>query len=334
MCKSKLISTLLILSTLFLTISSITSCNKNAPVDSNPVFEIDDRRIEKTDLNGKYVSVDNEDIFFEIKDSEAVLHKNYEKYLFGDTKDVEIEKNVLIITENDGNIELDFQFIPSDSDTTYSSWFRTLDTDYSVFYWGNHEMYAHKKIDESSEYSIDSTSTTTTDVFDSVSINEYEAVSKFFVTGFPICFEEGETVNVDLLMNYYRIFEMRDEQGNIKEDLQQYKTDNIYERYEICIPKNIVNEKIMEHFSVELDDSNSEYNAPNKEGYYLIKAYSRGGSVISMEEIQEDGNCVIGTFTPLDPISGEIIGEKLCVCIENPNSEDFRIVYSRKITEN
>jgi len=183
---------------------------------------------------------------------------------------------------------------------------------------GNPPELTHTSDKESSVTSAESTP---------VQTNKYEGVSKFFASSYLEYFEEGDTVNVDLLIDYYRLFEMRDEKGHLLNELLQYKTEN---KYEICIPKEIVNKKITEHFSVKLDDTQSKYTAPDKPGYYLIEAAARSGNPIRMEYFQENGNYVTGIFYVEGAFTGKV-GEKRCICAENPNSSNFRIIYSRRV---
>lgn len=157
--------------------------------------------------------------------------------------------------------------------------------------------------------------------------NKYGAALKYFLAGAPV-FREGDTVEVDSLIYYYMNNEMRDNKGYLLESLSEYKTGD--DPYEICVPKEIVNEAIKKHFAVELDDTNSEYNTKDKTGYYTISAYGRGYDEILMDNVRFEGDCVIAEFLYVSSFTNEVY-EKRELCIKDPNSDDFKIIYAREI---
>ena len=68
-------------------------------------YKIEDLRIEKTSLVGKYVSVDNPDIYFEIFEDYATIHENFELDMELDARD----KKHMEIEYYDDALRLSFQ---------------------------------------------------------------------------------------------------------------------------------------------------------------------------------------------------------------------------------
>lgn len=132
---------LLLFVTVVFNIFNVSCENLSTPkTNEHLVFSIDDQRKEKTDLCAKYISVDNESVFIEINDDEAILHKSFAEYLSVDFENVKEQK--LIISEEDNEINLYFNFIMNGTDVVYCSWFRTKNGDINTFYWGLHDLYA------------------------------------------------------------------------------------------------------------------------------------------------------------------------------------------------
>ena len=148
--RSKVVYSLLYI-LVVLSLLSTSSCEKiEYTNDKNGdclTFIIEDERKETRDLdlNGKYISADNENIFIEIKDNEALLHKNFAEYLKINYDDVKEQK--LVITEESNEIELYFNFVLKNTEGIPTAWFRTLNGDTNIFYWGVEDLYALKKAD-------------------------------------------------------------------------------------------------------------------------------------------------------------------------------------------
>ncbi|MBE6586850.1 MAG: hypothetical protein E7647_00380 [Ruminococcaceae bacterium] len=156
---------------------------------------------------------------------------------------------------------------------------------------------------------------------------------KYFLSS-DITFEEGDTVSVDELIDYFTIFKMRDENNSYElyEHLEQYRTgrdENLL--YEISIPKELVNAEIEKHFSVKVDGSESEYTDPENEDCYLLRPDGRGMMSVAMKNHTVDGNKSTAIYAFYHDIGGSIY-RKAEICIENEDSEeDFKIIYVREI---
>lgn len=149
-------------------------------------------------------------------------------------------------------------------------------------------------------------------------------------------FEEGDTVPVDELMIFYTLCEMRiGESFELKEELLPYRThpssEIFAEKYEISIPKEIVNAEIEKNFAVQVDGTDSEYTDPENEDCYLLFPYARGGVGIAMRDYVKDGNRSTAVYAIYDYIDKRIF-QMVELCIENDDSEeDFRFIYARKV---
>ncbi len=159
------------------------------------------------------------------------------------------------------------------------------------------------------------------------------SAKKYFLSS-DITFEEGDTVSVDELIDYFTIFKMMDENNSYElyEHLEQYRTgrdENLL--YEISIPKELVNSEIEKHFSVKVDGSESEYTDPENEDCYLLRPDGRGMMSVAMKNHTVDGNKSTAIYAFYYDIDGSIY-RKAEICIENEDSEeDFKIIYVREI---
>lgn len=161
--------------------------------------------------------------------------------------------------------------------------------------------------------------------------------AKTYFYSSDLLFEEGDTVAVDKLINYFIHFEMINPNTHELYDyLIQYKThadaDNYSQKYEICIPKEIVNSVIEKHFAVKVDGSDSQYTHPEKDDCYLLIPNAMGGLSVSMRDYEVSGTRSTAVYALYDSIDKRIFSE-VEICIENENSEDdFKIVYVREHT--
>ena len=157
----------------------------------------------------------------------------------------------------------------------------------------------------------------------------YDAVLYYYISSSAV-FEEGDSIEVDSVINYFRYFEVWDENARIKDIYKQYLVSDKTGETMLCIPQSIVNDKICEHFSVELICENSIYTHPDKEGYYLLDASARGYDIIAMKNIRTQENNVIVDSVYANAFTYEIYVERE-LCIEKPDSKGFRIIYARDI---
>lgn len=164
------------------------------------------------------------------------------------------------------------------------------------------------------------------------------ASASIYLYSSDLLFEEGDTVAVDKLIKYFTHYEMINPHTHELYDyLNQYNTtteNNEYEKkYEICIPKEIVNRVIEKHFAVKVDSSDSQYTHPEKEDCYLLVPRATGGMCVCMRDYSIRGNRSTAVYALYDCIDKRIFNE-VEICIENETSEEnFKIVYVRTVSE-
>ena len=92
-----------------------------------------------------------------------------------------------------------------------------------------------------------------------------------------------------------------------------------------------VNAEIEKHFSVKVDDTDSQYTHPEQSDCYLLVPSAMGGLSVSMSNYSVNGNRTTAIYAVYNSIDKRIL-KKVELCIENEDSEeDFRIVYARKV---
>lgn len=159
---------------------------------------------------------------------------------------------------------------------------------------------------------------------------------KTYMISTDLVFEEGDVVHIDDVMGFYRLFEMIDNGTHeLYEHLKSYRTNpsgkTYLERCQICIPKEIVNDTIKNHFAIEINSTNSRYTHPEQSDCYLLTPSVAGNLSVVMKDYVKEGNRSKATYALFDSIDKSIYSI-LEICIENENSKDeFRIIYARKI---
>ena len=99
----------------------------------------------KDSLIGKYVSVDNLDYYFEIKENEAILHKDFAKYAIFEPND-ETEMQVLHIERIDGILSLLFVHKYSDVDYLNAVEFLYMEEENKFAWYTSNGIYYFEKM--------------------------------------------------------------------------------------------------------------------------------------------------------------------------------------------
>lgn len=133
-----------------------------------------------------------------------------------------------------------------------------------------------------------------------------EAATKLYANGL-FNFKAEDTIHIDDVMQYYKLFMMRDNSGNLFSELVRYRTgENLYE---IRVPKEKVKASLQSLFHSALDDTSSIYEDPTDSNFYILDAeissniFTKGVSYIRKDGIIEV-RCVAGWVDP-EPTSGD-----------------------------
>ena len=133
-----------------------------------------------------------------------------------------------------------------------------------------------------------------------------EAATKLYANGL-FDFKAEDTIHIDDVMQYYKLFMMRDNSGNLFSELARYRTgENLYE---IRVPKEKVKASLQSLFYPALDDTSSIYEDPTDSNFYILDAeissnvFAKGISYIRKDGVIEV-RCVAGWVDP-EPTSGD-----------------------------
>jgi len=161
---------------------------------------------------------------------------------------------------------------------------------------------------------------------------EYITQARYISTALPgFTFEQSETVPIDSLITYFCIYELRDEKGNYKDCYNDCeKRDS-----NIIIPKERVNNRLMELFDIIIDDTDSVWSDTENTDCYNIYAMTRGGNdvpKISDENLTiENGLATLNCKVEFSTVDVEEYEKSNTVSI---NDETVCVTIKMRATEN
>lgn len=173
----------------------------------------------------------------------------------------------------------------------------------------------------------------------SAGIKDYDLMaSEYYASVGELYFEEDSVVPVDALIPFFEVFGMRNEDGELKEQLRKYKTGG--GNFKTLIPKELVNNYLKSKFKVTLDDTNSKYYPFGRTDVYSLDAEVRDGFYTHCTKTNADGNVVIldceGGYTDYYEEDGkdcveDVVTSKFQLGIEVKSSNECRYIYCKKI---